>query len=40
MAKKMQTIDGNTAAAHVAYGMSDVSTLYPVSPIEVEGVIG
>ncbi|MDP2646470.1 MAG: pyruvate:ferredoxin (flavodoxin) oxidoreductase [Desulfobacterales bacterium] len=32
MAKEMQTIDGNTAAAHVAYGMSDVSTLYPITP--------
>lgn len=32
MSKKMQTIDGNTAAAHVAYGMSEVSTLYPITP--------
>ena len=32
MGKKMQTVDGNTAAAHVAYGMSDVSTLYPITP--------
>ncbi len=32
MAKKMQTIDGNTAASHVAYGMSEVSTLYPITP--------
>ncbi len=32
MGKNMQTVDGNTAAAHVAYGMSDVSTLYPITP--------
>ena len=32
MAKKMQTIDGNTAAAHVAYAMSDVAALYPITP--------
>ena len=29
---KMQTIDGNTAAAYVAYAMSDVATLYPITP--------
>ena len=28
----MQTIDGNTAAAYVAYAMSDVATLYPITP--------
>ena len=32
MATKMKTIDGNTAAAHVAYAMSDVATLYPITP--------
>lgn len=32
MAKKMETIDGNTAAAHVAYAMSDVATIYPITP--------
>ena len=32
MGKKMKTIDGNTAAAYVAYGMSDVATLYPITP--------
>ncbi len=32
MAMKMKTIDGNTAAAHVAYAMSDVATLYPITP--------
>jgi len=32
MAKEMKTIDGNTAAAHVAYAMSDVAALYPITP--------
>jgi pyruvate-ferredoxin/flavodoxin oxidoreductase len=32
MAKKMKTLDGNTAAAHVAYGMSDVAAIYPITP--------
>jgi len=39
MAKVMQTIDGNTAAAHVAYGMSEVSTLYPITPSTSMGEI-
>ena len=29
---KMMTIDGNTAAAHVAYAMSDVAAIYPITP--------
>ena len=32
MSKKMKTIDGNTAAAHVAYAMSDAATIYPITP--------
>src|SRR6056297_2324252 len=33
MAKfKKQTIDGNTAAAHVAYAYSDVAAIYPITP--------
>ena len=32
MSKKMKTIDGNTAAAHVAYAMSDVAAIYPITP--------
>lgn len=28
----MQTIDGNTAAAHVAYALSDVAAIYPITP--------
>ena len=39
MAKNMQTVDGNTAAAHVAYGMSEVSTLYPITPSTSMGEI-
>ena len=31
MSKKM-TIDGNTAAAHVAYAMSEVAAIYPITP--------
>ncbi len=31
MAQK-QTIDGNTAAAHVAYAFSDVGAIYPITP--------
>jgi len=32
MAKKMKTVDGNTAAAHVAYAMSDAAAIYPITP--------
>ena len=32
MGKKMQTIDGNTAATHVAYALSDVAAIYPITP--------
>lgn len=39
MAKQMQTIDGNTAAAHVAYAMSDVATIYPITPSSPIGEI-
>jgi len=39
MGEKMQTVDGNTAAAHVAYGMSEVSTLYPITPSTSMGEI-
>ena len=30
--KKMVTIDGNSAAAHVAYAFSDVAAIYPITP--------
>ena len=39
MAKKMKTIDGNTAAAHVAYAMSDVAAIYPITPSTPVGEI-
>ena len=29
---KIMTIDGNTAAAHVAYAFSDVAAIYPITP--------
>jgi len=32
MAKKMKTIDGNTAAAHIAYALSDTAAIYPITP--------
>ncbi|MDD5698289.1 MAG: pyruvate:ferredoxin (flavodoxin) oxidoreductase [Victivallaceae bacterium] len=32
MAKKMMTIDGNYAAAYVAYAFSEVSAIYPITP--------
>ena len=39
MATKMKTMDGNTAAAHVAYAMSDVATIYPITPSSPMGEI-
>ncbi len=39
MASKMKTLDGNTAAAHVAYAMSDVATIYPITPSSPIGEI-
>ncbi len=39
MEKKMQTIDGNTAATHVAYAMSEVATIYPITPSSPLGEI-
>jgi len=39
MKKKMQTIDGNTAATHVAYAMSDVAAIYPITPSSPLGEI-
>lgn len=39
MTKEMQTIDGNTAAAHVAYAMSDVAAIYPITPSTPMGEI-
>ncbi len=39
MSKETQTIDGNTAAAHVAYAMSDVAAIYPITPSTPMGEI-
>ncbi len=30
--KKMVTVDGNTAATHVAYAFSEVAAIYPITP--------
>ena len=30
--RKMKTMDGNTAAAHVAYAYTDVAAIYPITP--------
>ncbi|MCP4711948.1 MAG: pyruvate:ferredoxin (flavodoxin) oxidoreductase [Planctomycetes bacterium] len=35
----MQTIDGNTAASHVAYAFSDVAAIYPITPSSNMGEI-
>lgn len=35
MARKMKTMDGNNAAAHVAYGFTEVATIYPITPSSV-----
>ena len=35
----MQTIDGNTAATHVAYAMSEVAAIYPITPSSPLGEI-
>ncbi len=32
MARKMQTMDGNQAAAHVSYAFTDVAAIYPITP--------
>ncbi len=37
MAKKMKTMDGNTAAAYIAYAMSDTAAIYPITPSSTMG---
>ena len=32
MARAKQSMDGNTAAAHVAYAFTDVAAIYPITP--------
>ncbi len=39
MSKKMVTIDGNTAAAHVAHATNEVIAIYPITPSSVMGEI-
>ncbi|MGN0660466.1 MAG: pyruvate:ferredoxin (flavodoxin) oxidoreductase, partial [Oscillospiraceae bacterium] len=35
MARKMKTMDGNNAAAHVSYSFTDVAAIYPITPSSV-----
>ena len=37
MKKNMETIDGNTAATHVAYAYSEVAAIYPITPSSTMG---
>jgi pyruvate-ferredoxin/flavodoxin oxidoreductase len=37
MGKVFETIDGNTAATHVAYALSEVATIYPITPSSTMG---
>ena len=37
MNKNMETIDGNTAATHVAYAYSEVAAIYPITPSSTMG---
>jgi len=39
MSKKMKTMDGNTAAAHVAYAMTETAAIYPITPSTPMGEI-
>ena len=36
---RKMTIDGNTAAAHVAYAFSDVAAIYPITPSSPMGEV-
>ena len=35
MARKMKTMDGNSAVAHVSYAFTDVAAIYPITPSSV-----
>ncbi len=35
MARKMKTMDGNSAGAHVSYAFTDVAAIYPITPSSV-----
>jgi len=39
MPKQMKTMDGNTAAAHVAYAMTETAAIYPITPSTPMGEI-
>jgi len=39
MAKKMMTVDGNTATSYVAYAMSEVAAIYPITPSSTMGEV-
>ena len=39
MARKMVTIDGNTAAAYVAHATNEVIAIYPITPSSPMGEI-
>ena len=30
--RKMKTMDGNTAAAHISYAFTEVSAIFPITP--------
>ena len=32
MARKLKTMDGNTAASHVSYAFTEVAGIYPITP--------
>jgi pyruvate-ferredoxin/flavodoxin oxidoreductase len=37
MKKQFQTVDGNTAATHVAYAFAEVAAIYPITPSSTMG---
>ena len=39
MSKKMKTMDGNTAATHIAYALSETAAIYPITPSSPMGEI-
>ena len=39
MSRKMLTIDGNTAVAHVAHATNEVIAIYPITPSSPMGEI-
>ncbi len=39
MTKKMKSMDGNTATAHIAYALSDTAAIYPITPSSTMGEV-